>query len=106
MNEKPEALRLADLLDKKWWRWKDNPTDELKAAAELRRLHAENEKLRMTLRVEESCSFRTQMQQYAAQRDELLEALTRIRALPVHADSIRMAHKYAEDAIAKAGGAE
>lgn len=35
---------------------------------------------------------------------DLLHALTRICALPVHADSIRMAHKYAEDAIAKAGG--
>lgn len=35
------------------------------------------------------------------QRDELLQALTRIRALPVHADAIRMAHKHAEDAIAK-----
>ena len=45
MNEKPEALRLADLLDEKWHRWEDDPTDELKAAAELRRLHAENEKL-------------------------------------------------------------
>ena len=45
MNKQPEALRLADLLDEKWHRWKDDPTDELKAAAELRRLHAENEKL-------------------------------------------------------------
>lgn len=36
-----------------------------------------------------------------AQRDALLAALTRIRALPVHADAIRMAHKHAEDAIAK-----
>ena len=100
MNEKPEALRLAEILEAGSHQFNEEAADEL------RRLHAENEKLRMTLRVEESCSFRTQMQQYAAQRDELLEALTRIRALPVHADSIRMAHKYAEDAIAKAGGAE
>ena len=35
-------------------------------------------------------------------RGALLEALTRIRALPVHANAIRMAHKHAEDAIAKA----
>ena len=39
MSEQPEALRLADALEQKWWRWKDNLTDELKAAAELRRLH-------------------------------------------------------------------
>lgn len=45
MNKEPDALRLADLLDEKWHRWKDDPTDELKAASELRRLHAENEKL-------------------------------------------------------------
>ena len=45
VDKQPEALRLADLLDEKWHRWKDDPTDELKAAAELRRLHAENEKL-------------------------------------------------------------
>lgn len=40
MSEQPEALRLADGLQKKWWRWTDNSTDELKASAELRRLHA------------------------------------------------------------------
>ena len=45
-DKQPEALRLADLLDEKWHRWKDDPTDELKAAAELRRLQAENEALR------------------------------------------------------------
>ena len=69
MNEKPEALRLAEILEAGSHQFNEE------AAAELRRLHAENENLRMTLRVEESCSFRTQMQQYAAQRDELLEAL-------------------------------
>lgn len=70
MSAQPEALRLADAMDVVW---AGGIAPE--AAAELRRLHAENENLRMTLRVEESCSFRTQMQQYAAQRDELLEAL-------------------------------
>ena len=49
VDKQPEALRLADLLDEKWHRWKDDPTDELKAAAELRRLHAENENLRAVL---------------------------------------------------------
>lgn len=35
-------------------------------------------------------------------RDALLKALTRIRALPVYEGAILMAHKYAEEAIAKA----
>lgn len=75
MSAQPEALRLAEVLDLLAM---DMKTPR-QAAAELRRLHALNV--------------------------ELLEALTRIRALPVHADSIRMAHKRAEDAISKAGGA-
>lgn len=45
-----------------------------------------------------------QAQQAQAQRDELLATLTRIRALPVHPDAIRMAHKHAEAAIAKVKG--
>ncbi len=42
MNKKPIALELAEKLESKWWRWKDDPTDELKAAEELRRLLAAN----------------------------------------------------------------
>ena len=43
MNEQQhEALRLAECLEKTWWRWKNNPTNELYAAAELRRLYALN----------------------------------------------------------------
>ncbi len=51
---------------------------EVKAASELRRLHAENEALKSELRMEQTISFRVQMQQYAAQRDALLEALKEI----------------------------
>ena len=40
MNKQTKAQRLADALETKWWRWKDNPTDELEAADELRRLDA------------------------------------------------------------------
>jgi hypothetical protein len=40
-TKQPLALKLADELDQKWWRWKENPTTELKAATELRRQHAE-----------------------------------------------------------------
>lgn len=36
-----DALKLADELDAKWFRWANTPTVEIKAAAELRRLHAE-----------------------------------------------------------------
>ena len=43
--EKSKAQRLADALETKWWRWKDNPTDELGAATELRRLDALNAEL-------------------------------------------------------------
>ena len=42
MNEKPEALRLADECD-----W----SAKFKAAKELRRLHAENERLREALKL-------------------------------------------------------
>ena len=45
----PLALTLADELDQTWWRWKENPTTELKAGAELRRLHTENEVLRSAI---------------------------------------------------------
>ena len=45
MNEKPEALRLADWLDA----YDHEQHAITKAAAELRRLHAENEKLRAVL---------------------------------------------------------
>lgn len=36
------------------------------------------------------------------QRDEMLQAMTRIRALPVHADAIRVAHQHADAAISNA----
>jgi hypothetical protein len=48
-TKQPLALKLADELDQKWWRWKENPTTELKAAAELVRLHAEVEALRSAI---------------------------------------------------------
>jgi hypothetical protein len=44
--KQPEALRLADALDYKWFRWGADEIDERKAAAELRRLSAENDALR------------------------------------------------------------
>jgi hypothetical protein len=48
MKEQPEALSMADMLDSEALRW---GTPELyKAAAELRRLHAENAELLEALR--------------------------------------------------------
>ena len=65
-DQQPEALRLADEVDEVAQTY----PDMAEVSAELRRLHAENENLRMTLRVEEACSFRTQMQQYAAEVED------------------------------------
>ena len=60
----PLALKLADWLDAH----ANGPVAvQHKAAAELRRLHAENEALRESLKTEELISFRRQMQGYAAQ---------------------------------------
>jgi hypothetical protein len=47
MDEKPEALRLADVL----WPWHEGVTNNLSmAAAELRRLHEVNQELLKTLK--------------------------------------------------------
>jgi hypothetical protein len=48
MNEKPEALRLADDLEA-FARFGGGGGMDVKSAAELRRLHAENERLREAL---------------------------------------------------------
>ena len=70
MNIQPEALRLADNLGKQWTLL----SDQVKAAAELRRLHAVNQ--------------------------DLLEALQFCAGTSYITD----AHEIAEDAIAKATG--
>ena len=55
MNEKPEALRVADRLDL----WGDQG-DLLEAAAELRRWHAEREALRSELATLRAQNYETQ----------------------------------------------
>lgn len=45
MSGQPEALRLADVIERQEWEWSDVP----KAAAELRRLHAESEVLKLSV---------------------------------------------------------
>lgn len=91
-DQKPAAMRLADALDVVW---AGGIAPE--AAAELRRLHAANIDC-----VDWFEAIKADNERLHALNADLLHALTRIRALPVHADAIRMAHKHAEDAIAKA----
>ena len=104
MTTQPEALRLADILEKM-------PLGECdgQAAAELRRLHAENEALR-----EANARFgkrqewwNDRMFDLEAERDALLEALKQcqaaLEALWQPADSIyQRAADAADRAIAKA----
>ena len=96
LNKQPEALRLADLLGEKWYRWKDDPTDELKAAAELRRLHAENEDIRATCDylIRENAEQIGEIVALEEQRDELLEALKAM--LEVHGVTQEYADKHIE----------
>lgn len=92
--QQPEALRLARELEGVY---PVNIQDQEAAAAELRRLHAANINC-----VDWFEEIKADNERLNALNADLLHALTRIRALPVHADAIRMAHKHAEDAIAKA----
>ena len=79
MSTQPEALRLADALEK-YWAGESGHDRERQAAAELRRLHAENERLRQI--VEDFPPIEAELQEVSdrahrlvAQRDALLEAL-------------------------------
>ena len=103
----PEALRLADLLDEKWHRWKDDPTDELKAAAELRRLHAENADYGATIDylTSENAEHIGEIVALKEQRDELLEAL---KLFPGFTDDATIGDSWlwkVGSTIAKTGGA-
>ena len=99
MTDKPEALRLADECD-------EGMVDFAEVAAELRRLHAENEKFRKHIEGQnkELDQLIPMAERLEAQRDELLEALQAIMALPDHAVDLRDAAKQARVAIAKAEG--
>ena len=99
-QQQPEALRLADELCTA----PERSRTSFEAAAELRRLHAEVHSLKNALRAEEAISFRLQMQMYAAQRDELLEAL---QAFPGFIDDTTVGDAWVEKmraAIDKATG--
>ena len=81
MNAQPEALRLADELEDEHYPWPRFP-----AAAELRRLSAENESLRQIVQdfppVEaELREVSDRAHRLEAQRDALLEALKQIEPI-------------------------
>ena len=96
-----EALRLAELFELE----SDPESQYRKAAAELRRLHEENDllasaadKLRITFR-DERMELLRQRDQATAQRDALLEALKLARSVIGHPDD---AHTQMIDAAIKA----
>ena len=100
----PEALRLADELNK------SNTNGKMcdEAAAELRRLHADNEKKSEAIQ-----RLWKERDELRAQRDELLEALRNISLASQDSGSIREGDAsysraaigaYVRDVIAKAEG--
>ena len=122
VNEQPKALRLADALDAV----NTNNADSLlvqmaarSAAAELRRLHAENDDFRATCDhlARENAEQIGEIVALKEQRDALLEALREMVAGDAEAikeadalgvpfpDEMLTAYRRAVAAIAKAGGA-
>lgn len=104
----PEALRLADwLLD--WLRFNAEPSDLeaafVGAAAELRRLHEENESLRNSneAKADRIDRLGETVEKLKAQRDELLEALKVVLDDLMYKDHARVID-VAHAAIAKAEG--
>ena len=75
MTQQPTALRLADCLERDCemnWPDYDNQMD---AAAELRRLHEENERLKQEVQTEQALSFRKQVHTLEAALRQAVEAL-------------------------------
>ena len=105
-EQQPEALRLAKILEEHYFY-----SDTNEAAAELRRLHAENEDYRRTCEhlLRQTCEQIGEIVALKAQRDELLEALRRIADTSANQSGTgaQWVHwvDQARDAIAKAGGA-
>jgi hypothetical protein len=78
--------------------------EEYTAAAELRRLHAENEALQQALRTEEAISFRRQLHEVQAENEALREALKSISSGGLH--DFESAEEEARAALARAGEKE
>ena len=105
-EQQPEALRLAGILRDHYFY-----ADTNEAAAELRRLHAENEDYGATIDYL-TCENAEQIGEIVAlkaQRDELLAALRRIADTSANQSGTGAPWVHwvdqARDAIAKAGGA-
>lgn len=100
MNKQPEALHLADELDVGDF----DVLTNYEAAAELRRLHEENERLKIVPMKYRRMEFNAQLQEENKRlhevNQELLEALQRIKH---HFDTDEYAWKIAVAAITKAG---
>lgn len=108
MNDKqPEALRLADRLTPADYYEFDASLHCPQAAAELRRLHAENEDFRATCDhlTRENAEQIGEIVALKEQRDELLEALQALTHSLDYADLLhddqRKAFKHARSAISK-----
>ena len=93
MNAQPEALRLADELDQYLYSVPAHPlcTD---AAAELRRLHAENEAMRnVANRGGHIAVAMSRIADLESQRDALLEALREAQACFITQDITRQEYE-------------
>ena len=113
-DKQPKPLRLAKILEEHYFY-----SDTNEAAAELRRLHAENEDFRATINhlTRENAEQIGEIVALKEQRDELLEALREMVAGDAEAikeadalgvpfpDEMLTAYRRAVAAIAKAGGA-
>ena len=104
VNVQPEALRLADALEV----FGTSDDDQLKAAAELRRLHADlndvQDQRRAAFRMIERLN--DELGRVCEQRDELLEGLRNLADLYDTDEGCRSLPEYiaARAAIAKATG--
>ena len=102
MNKQPEALRLAKILEDHYFY-----SDTNEAAAELRRLHAENADFRATCDhlTRENAEQIGEIVALKEQRDELLAVLQALTHSLDYADLLhddqRKAFKHARSAIAK-----
>ena len=102
----PEALRLAECIDG-WFHQDDmNIEDAMKAAAELRRLHAENADLEEAVRL--LLTVVSERDRLEAQQDELLAALQALVKVTSwicensYGDDMDAAFRQARAAVAKA----
>ena len=77
MSEKPEALRLADNL---YAEYRGFSCIEIDAAAELRRLHAENERLREALETMLTATTNDGKEQFPGHYSAFLEQVAKPRA--------------------------